>query len=343
MNTIALDIGSEVSALCALRKSGSVIVEQLVSTRIPALRAAIKQIPRPRTVVFEQCSQAAWLYAELSDEAEDILICDPRKNKLLSGGKKNDRNDARALAELHQLKALGRVWHGGEDLQQLRESVSHYESLTQHSTRLKNQFKAILRAKGISPGRAPYEAKEELLKKVPRESRNQLLALSELISVVTKRRNTALKEAVMLARKHRCYNALRTVPGVGPVFCATLLAIIGDPERFRTRRQLWAYGGLSILTHDSGEYKFQNGKFEKKRERSNTRGLVKAFNRPLKHVFKQAAMTLSRTVWRDYYEQVFKNSKNRNMALLTVSRRFAAIVLQVMKTREAYDVAKAFK
>lgn len=319
------------------------IVEQLVSTRIPALKTAIHQVPRPRTLVFEECTQAAWLYAELREHVEDILIYDLRKNKQLSSGKKNDRNDARALAKLHQLKALSRVWCGGEELQKLRKAVWHYDSLTQHSTRMKNQFKAILRAKGISEGKSPYGAEKELLRKIPAQCKPQLLALSELIEVITKRRKIALREMVSLARKHKCYHSLRTMPGVGPVFCTTLLAIVGDPERFRTRRQFWVYGGLSILTEDTGEYRFRDGNFERKRQRSHTRGLTKAFNRPLKHVFKQAAMTLSRTVWKDYYERVLKNSKNKNSALLTVSRRFAAIVLQIMKTREAYDLAKAFK
>ena len=343
MNTIALDIGSEVSAFCAVRQGGSVLLEQLVSTRIPALRAALRQVPSPKKLVFEECPQAAWLYAELRQEVDDILICDPRKVKRLSDGKKNDRNDARSLAELARIGVLSRVWHGGEELQKLREAVWHYNSLTQHSTRLKNQFKAILRAKGVSGGRNPYAAQEALLKSVPSQCRHQLLALAELIEVLMKRRKVALREMVSLARRHRCYVSLRTMPAVGPIFCASLLAIVGDPERFRTRRQFWAYGGLAILTDDTGEYRFRDGKFERKRERSNTRGLTNSFNRPLKHIFKQAAMTLSRTVWKDYYEITLKNSKNRNMALLTVARRFAAIVLQIMKKREAYDVAKAPK
>lgn len=343
MNVIALDIGSEVSAVCALRKSGTVLFEKLVSTRIVELRSVLRQVPYPKRVVFEECPQAAWLYAELRDDADEVLICDPRKNKGLSSGKKSDRNDARHLAERCRQGDLSRVWHGGEELARLREAVAHYSSLTEHSTRLKNQFKAILRARGVRGGRNPYGAEESLLKQLSSETQQQLQSLSKILAVLTEERKVALKEMVRLARKHKCYEALRTVPAVGPVFCAMLLAIIGDPERFRSRRQLWAYGGLSILTHETGEYRVRDGIIEKKRAQSRTRGLTPTFNRPLKRVFKQAAITLSRSAWKEYYEQLLSRSSNRNNAQLTTARKFAAVVLQVMKKREPYDVAKALK
>jgi transposase len=343
MNIIAFDIGSEVSAVCALKKSGSVLFEELVAMRIPALKSVLRQVPHPKRVVFEECPQAAWLYAELQSEVDEVFICDPRKNKELSSGKKSDRNDARNLAERCLQGGLSRVWHGGEELARLREAVAHYHSLTQHSTRLKNQFKAILRSRGVRGGRNPYGAAETLLQQLPSESQQQLRSLSRILEVLSEARKDALREMVRLARKHKCYEALRTVPGVGPVFCATLLAIIGDPERFRTRRQLWAYGGLSILTHETGEYRLRDGVIEKKRSQSRTRGLTRAFNRPLKCIFKQAALTLSRTAWKEYYEHLLSRSSNKNNAQLTLARKFAAVVLQVMKKREAYDVAKALK
>lgn len=343
MNIIAFDIGSEVSAVCALRRNGKVLFEELVSTRISELKSVLKPVPHPKRVVFEECPQASWLYAELKDEADEILICDPRKNQGLSSGRKSDRSDARNLAERCLQGGLSRVWHGGEDLARLRESVGHYSSLTQHSTRLKNQFKAILRARGVRGGRNPYGAEESLLKQLPSETQQQLHSLSKIIAVLTEERKVALREMVRLARKHKCYEALRTVPAVGPVFCAMLLAIIGDPERFRTRRQLWAYGGLSILTHETGEYRVRDGLIERKRAQSRTRGLTRTFNRPLKCVFKQAAITLSRSAWKEHYEELLSRSSNRNNAQLTIARKFAAVVLQVMKKREPYDVAKALK
>jgi hypothetical protein len=42
---------------------------------------------------------------------------------------------------------------------------------------------------------------------------------------------------------------------------------------FRTKRQLWAYSGFAVETHDSGEYRFVRGKLVRNRERITVRGL----------------------------------------------------------------------
>jgi threonine dehydrogenase-like Zn-dependent dehydrogenase len=43
---------------------------------------------------------------------------------------------------------------------------------------------------------------------------------------------------------------LRQIPSISPIRAALLIALIQTPRRFRTKRQLWAYGGLAIETHD---------------------------------------------------------------------------------------------
>ena len=51
-----------------------------------------------------------------------------------------------------------------------------------------------------------------------------------------------------------CFERLREIPGIGPIWAALLVAIRQTPPRFRTKRQLWAYSGLAIETHGTGEY-----------------------------------------------------------------------------------------
>ena len=137
MNIIAIDVASEVSSVCVLSANGRVRLEEGVVTRIPALKKVIKQVPRPRQVVFEEGTQASWLWSELSKFCDDVLVCDPRQNRHLSGQFKSDKNDAKNLAKRAQANLLKRVWHGGQELQALRESVRMYQCLTQESTRLK--------------------------------------------------------------------------------------------------------------------------------------------------------------------------------------------------------------
>jgi transposase len=46
---------------------------------------------------------------------------------------------------------------------------------------------------------------------------------------------------------------------VGPIRAALLVALIQTPNRFRTKRQLWAYSGLALGTRISAEYCYVQG------------------------------------------------------------------------------------
>ena len=48
---------------------------------------------------------------------------------------------------------------------------------------------------------------------------------------------------------------LRQIPSIGPIRAALLVALLQTPHRFRGKRQLWAYSGFAVQTHDSGEYR----------------------------------------------------------------------------------------
>jgi Transposase IS116/IS110/IS902 family len=72
-----------------------------------------------------------------------------------------------------------------------------------------------------------------------------------------------------------------------------LVALLQTPYRFRTKRQLWAYSGFAVETHDSGEYRYVRGKLQRNRERITVRGLRDHYNRDLKNLFKGAAISAS--------------------------------------------------
>lgn len=342
-NIIAFDVASEVTCIYAVNGRGKMIFEGRVPTEIPALREVIRKVPRHRTLVFEECCQADWLWSELGPVCDDVLVCNPRVNWVQ--GHKSDRVDARKLAERARNGALSRVWHGGKVLQDLRQAVFSYRGLTRHSTCLKNQIRAVFRSLGVRGGSGAYESstRNKTLGKLPNKvSRSRVERLSKLLDVVAEQREHALREMIKLARQRPGYKELRTIDNIGPKFAAFIVATLGDPKRFRTRKQLWAYAGLAITTYDTGEYEVHNGKISRKKREVHTRGLVRRYNRTLKYVFKQVAMTLSRTKWRDYYSAILARSKNANNAQLTLARKVAAIVLHVAKTGERYDVTKAF-
>ena len=45
-------------------------------------------------VTFEEGTSAAWLYDRWKPHVAKVMVCDPRKNALLTTGRKNDQVDA---------------------------------------------------------------------------------------------------------------------------------------------------------------------------------------------------------------------------------------------------------
>src|SRR5262249_33224621 len=75
------------------------------------------------------------------------------------------------------------------------------------------------------------------------------------------------------SRKHRAVNLLRTIPQLGPIRVALIVATVDTPHRFRTRQQLWSYSGLAVVTHMSSEYEMKDGRVVRRRKPTATRGL----------------------------------------------------------------------
>jgi transposase len=65
----------------------------------------------------------------------------------------------------------------------------------------------------------------------------------------------ARRQLLLESRKHAAVKLLRQIPSIGPIRAALLVALLQTPNRFRTKRQLWAYSGFAVEVHDSGEYR----------------------------------------------------------------------------------------
>ena len=347
MNIIAFDVASEVSTFCIMRENGRIIKEDAVGTKISELKRIIKEVPKPRQVVFEECCQAAWLYSELVHICDDVFVCNGRRNHKLSGEFKNDVNDARNLAKRARMNELERVWHGGNDLRNIKDSLRCYQKLTEETTRLKNQIKAVFRGNGMAVGQLVYSpiGRNRVVKDLKFSmQQEQVGRLGVLLDEALKQRAEALKSMVKCARRNGMYSALRKIDGIGPIFASIFISEVGDPNRFRTRKQLYSYAGLAVTSHNSSEYQIERGKIIRKNKPSQTSGLVREFNRPLKYMLKQASMTLSRTKWKTQYQSVLTGAKNNNnMAQLTLARKLACVMLRIAKSGEKYDIKKVFK
>jgi Transposase IS116/IS110/IS902 family/Transposase len=161
---------------------------------------------------------------------------------------KNDKVDARTLAQLLRADLLPEAWIAPPEIGDLRALLRHRASLARLATGLKNRVHAVLADRGITPpssrwatpGRAWLQALE--LPPTPRAIIDDCCGVLDTLARPIARLE---REIAALAKPDPRVQALMALPGVGKLTAMTLLAEIGDIGRFPTAPKLCAWAGLT--------------------------------------------------------------------------------------------------
>lgn len=339
---VGIDV-HQATLVCHVKdENGRTSIESKVATRSEAITNFIRGLGGTVEVAFEEGSQAQWLYELLGPVAARVVVCDPRK--IATKGNKNDRLDAERICELLRLNALQPVFHTHSD-RTLKELVRCYEALLDDSLRVMLRIRALYRSRAIATKSRsvyhPAKRAEWLDEIADRGGRFRAEHLYEQLDTLLDLRRRTRTAVLRQACNTRPYRLLRSVPGIGPLRAAEIMAIVGDPTRFRTKRQLWQYAGLGVVTRSSGEWISESGtgRIRRTARPPLTRGLNQNFNRPLKKIFKMAAHdAVGRSgPIREMYERLVEGGTRPEMAYLTIARKIAAIVLAVWKKGVSFD------
>ena len=343
---VGMDVDQATCVVAIEDESGKLVGESFLPTNGAVIREFFKGLEGRIHVAFEEGTQAAWLYELIAPLVEETVVCDVRGEK--RSGNKGDRVDARKMAKRLRLRELRGVYQGDRGGRELKELVRGYNCLVQDVARTKSRLKAAFRSRGVEcKGIKVYgsQGRQEWLGKIDSEAlRARVRSSYEQLDCLKRLREEAEKAMVAEAKKHPTYGLLITEPGLGPIRTAQILGVVGRPDRFRTKRQLWPYCGLAVVTHESSEYEQANGKYRRRKRPLRTRGLNKNFNRTLKTVFKGAAKTaIAKDPFKQFYERLIEKKIRPEMALLTVARKISAITLAILKSGEEFDPKRVNK
>src|SRR6202158_192246 len=97
---IGLDVHQATISAAVLDSTGKLVMEAILETKAATILQFVPGLRRSVHVTLEEGPAAVWLHALLKPHVTEVLVCDPRKNALLKAGNKNDRIDARKLADL---------------------------------------------------------------------------------------------------------------------------------------------------------------------------------------------------------------------------------------------------
>src|SRR5260370_35179527 len=96
---IGMDVDQATISVAVRDTTGKLAIE-CIQTKGSTILEFIQGLRGNLWVTFEEGASAAWLYDLLEPHVAKVVVCNPRKNDLLKAGNKNDRVDARKLAEL---------------------------------------------------------------------------------------------------------------------------------------------------------------------------------------------------------------------------------------------------
>ncbi|HBT65040.1 MAG TPA: IS110 family transposase [Ruminococcaceae bacterium] len=123
-------------------------------------------------------------------------------------------------------------------------------------------------------------------------------------------------------------NTLTSVPGIGKVYSAGIIAEVGDIHRFQSQASLAKFAGLVWSQHQSGDY-----------EAEDTH-LIKSGNRFLRYYLLEAANSMRRcdSEFRRYYNLKFKevNKFQHKRALALTARKLVRLVFRLLKDNRLY-------
>ena len=339
---IGMDVHKATIVIAVINMAGKVFWESIIETTASSILDFLKSQRGTLHVTFEEGTQAAWLYDLIRPHVANVVVCDPKK--IARQGNKDDKLDAKRLAELLRMNALTPVYHGEQSTKAVKELTQSYTSVVEDGTRIKNRLKALFRGRGIDcSGSAVYnpDEREQWLSKLDTAAvRARAKRLWEELECVECLCEEAQKELITESRRHAAVRILRSIPGIGPIRAAVILGITGTPNRFRTKRQFWTYCGLSVVTQTSSEYAVVDGRVYRSKKRPLVRGLNRNYSRALKSVFKSAAKTAAEGPWKSHFDAMVANGTRESMALLTLARKIASITLTLWKKGERYDPDK---
>lgn len=250
---LGLDVHKVRTQYCLVDTLGEILVEGSVPTE-----EAASLVPDADTVVVLEAT-GSWhaTYDALVATGAYVKLAHPARIKAIASAKvKTDKIDARILAHLLRADLIPEAWAPPLEVRELRDLVRLRWRFVSQRTTAKNRITNLLARENLRFagadlfGRSGRRWLQEL--ELPAHTRSLIGLLLTSID------EADAHVASLTARLHELLDAdedmglLMSIPGVGFITAATLVAEVGDWSRFSSARQLSAYFGIVPAVRASG-------------------------------------------------------------------------------------------
>ena len=323
-NIVAIDLGKFNSAVCIFKKSTFKSNFRTAKTTGQDFHDLFVEL-EPDIVLFEAGSSAGWV-ADLLRTLKipfEVANTNHESWKWNKSKKKTDKRDAKKLAMMYAYGGLPTVYMPTKAVRQKRSLVNYRQSIVKRITQSKNVIRALLQTvdvkmlsgknawtqKGIDYLASMAKTFDEI-DDMEQLWKSQLHTELQILNDISDKLKVVTKKLDKLAQDDKKIALVQTIPGVGPRVAEAVVAIIDDPRRFKSAKQVGCYVGLTPRRYQSSD----TDRYGR---------ITKQGNKLLRTLLVEISwISLRHNPWaRDMYKRLLKDDKKRRKAAIVAVAR----------------------
>jgi transposase len=325
---IGLDVHKNQTTYAVKNSKGVTVMEGKCATQYKDISKVLSKYIEDSSVVMEACTSYYHLYENLKKNEIDVHVANVIQLRKCIG--KNDKMDAERLADMYRLNALPESYIPSKEIQTLRIMINIYHNIVRENVRFQNQIGAVLDMKGEFSPVNDFTSKGGMMFLSQYLMKNNDFSIrylyDEIVNLNNKKEQIEIEIAGYIENNFaEEYELLTSIPGVGKILAAYLIAEICPIDRFENKKKLRRYAGVIPIKEMSDKKVYSTY-------------LPKTSSRKLlRYALVLVANCASRfdNRLKEYYKKKKKGS-NHSHAIMCVSSSVSDIIYHVLNTKQPY-------
>ena len=329
---IGLDIHKHYCVIAGVDRDGRVVL-QAVRVEHADLEGWLKKNLRTTDhVVFEATTNAWYVYDLLSPLVERVVVANPIKVKQIAQARvKTDVRDTLILARLLAANLVPDVWVPPAHVREMRQLLSQRRQLVETHTQIVNRMHSVAHRHHLTHQRGKRFNERNTAwqrdKRLSKVEQFQLELEMENRAYFEKQISKIGKEVAKMSHQKpwaESMTYMMQLPGFGVITAMTVLAAIGEIQRFGSAKHLASYSGLTGGLDQSGTKLVQKA-ITKEGRKELRWAMVEVAQRAVK----------SDPRWTRKFQELQKRM-HRNQAIVAIARQLLEVVWYVLTRRQPY-------
>jgi transposase len=329
---VALDIHKHYCVVAGVDRDGRVLLHPVRVEHADLEEWLKNHLCSSDEVVIESTTNAWHVYDLLAPLVERVVVANPIRVKQIAQARvKTDIRDTLILARLLAAHLVPEVWVPPVPVREMRQLLSQRRQLVETHTQIVNRMHSVAHRHHLK-----HERGKRFNEKTTGWQKDKQLSRIEQFQLELEMENLAYIEKqierISKAVRKMCHQKpwtesmtyLMQLPGFGVITAMTVLAAIGDIQRFETQKHLASYSGLTPGLEQSGT-------------KNRGKGITKEGRRELRWALVEAAQMAVKSDphWKTRFQEMQKRM-HRNQAIVAIAHRLLELVWYVLTRRQAY-------